>query len=314
MHPPQMRRLGETLAAEVKGQLLVATHSSDILRGFLEGTKGNVRILRIRREGDKNFVQEAPAATIQELWEKPELRYSNALEGIFHEQTIICEDDSDCRLINSVADYLSSISTEQWQDTAYVPTGGKHGVAKIAGVLRQIGVPVKAILDLDFLSESSLVRTTVEAFGGNWDEINPLWSRLDAAVRRGKKPKSNSEIKKEIIDLLGNSSEENLPKGEITEAMKQGAAWYEVKKFGKAGVPKGKAQSDFNELIESLEKIGIYLVPVGEIENFCPEIGNHGPKFVMKLLSDVPLYDEKLGDLRTFVERVHKGPHNKLSA
>jgi energy-coupling factor transporter ATP-binding protein EcfA2 len=33
LHPPQMRRLGETLASEVRGQLIVATHSSDILRG-----------------------------------------------------------------------------------------------------------------------------------------------------------------------------------------------------------------------------------------------------------------------------------------
>jgi len=35
LHPPQMRRLSETLSSEVKGQLIVATHSSDILRGFL---------------------------------------------------------------------------------------------------------------------------------------------------------------------------------------------------------------------------------------------------------------------------------------
>lgn len=58
LHPPQMRRLGETLSSEVKGQLFVATHSSDILRGFLEGTQGRVRILRLRREGDLNKVSE----------------------------------------------------------------------------------------------------------------------------------------------------------------------------------------------------------------------------------------------------------------
>ncbi|MFD2257886.1 AAA family ATPase [Luteolibacter algae] len=59
LHPPQMRRLGETLAQEVDGQLFVATHSSEIMRGFLEGTKGNVRILRISRIGEINFVTEA---------------------------------------------------------------------------------------------------------------------------------------------------------------------------------------------------------------------------------------------------------------
>lgn len=110
LHPPQMRKLGETLSSEVEGQLFVATHSSDILCGFMEGTRGNIRILRIRREGDKNFIHEAAPETIKELWEKPQLKYSNALESIFHEQAIICEDDSDCRLINAVADHLQKKS------------------------------------------------------------------------------------------------------------------------------------------------------------------------------------------------------------
>ena len=188
LHPPQMRKLGETLSSEVKGQLIVATHSSDILRGFLEGTRGDVRILRIQREHDTNIVSEASAEIVKELWEKPDLRYSNALEGIFHEQTIICEDDSDCRLINSVADHLALSSDEQWQDTAYVPTGGKHGIPKVAGVLRKIGVPVKAVFDIDFLSERSLVQSTVEALGGNWNDIDSMWARVDAAVRGGIKP------------------------------------------------------------------------------------------------------------------------------
>ncbi len=307
LHPPQMRRLGETLSSEVAGQLVVSTHSSDILRGFLEGTRGNIRILRISREGNINLVSEATPNVIKELWEKPELRYSNALEGIFHEQSIICEDDSDCRLINSIADHLSSESDEQWQDTAYIPTGGKHGIPKIASVLREIGVPVKAVFDIDFLSERSLVKNSVDAFGGEWSQIEPLWTRVDSAVRGGTKPKSITEIKTNISSILEKSHDEKLPKGDIIEAMKQGKPWNEVKRFGVPAIPNGEAQSDYNALKESLEAIGIYLIPVGEVENFCPEIGCQGPKFVTKLLSTVPLNDGRLMDLRTFVEHVHRG-------
>lgn len=311
LHPPQMRRLGETLAAEVNGQLIVATHSSDIMRGFLEGTRGNVRILRIRREAGKNHVAEAAPEVIRDLWEKPELRYSNALEGIFHEQTIICEDDSDCRLINSIADHLATQSEAQWQDTAYVPTGGKHGVPKVAGVLRQIGVPVKAVFDIDLLSEQTLVQSVVEAFGGQWDDVKPLWIRVDAAVRAGNKPKTATQIKEEIISLLNESNVDDLPKGDVIEAMKQGKAWNEVKKYGARGIPKGEAQRDYVVLRDKLEEMGVYLIPVGEIENFCPEIGSHGPKFVTKLLSTIQLNDDRLSELRDFVERVHMGNHSK---
>lgn len=302
-----MNRLGKTLSSEVQGQLLVSTHSSDILRGFLEGTRGNVRILRIRRDKSVNFVSEATPDVIKDLWEKPDLRYSNALEGIFHEQTIICEDDSDCRLINSIADHLASDSDEQWPDTAYVPTGGKHGVPKVAEVLRKIGVPVKAVFDIDFLSERSLVKATVEAFGGDWNNIKLFWERVDSAVRGGIKPKSIPDIKNDITEILNSAGDKELPKGDVIEAMKQGKPWNEVKRYGTVGIPSGNAQSDYNSLRDLLESIGIYLIPVGEIEHFCPDLGTHGPKFVTKLLSSVPLNDSRLVDLRSFVEKVHKG-------
>ena len=313
LHPPQMRKLGETLASEVKGQLIVATHSSDILRGFLEGTQGDVRILRISREEDSNIVAEASGETIKDLWEKPVLRYSNALEGIFHEQTIICEDDSDCRLINSVADHLELTSGETWLDTAYVPTGGKHGIPKIAEVLRKIGVPTKAVFDIDFLSEKSLVEETVKAFGGEWAEIEPLWLRVNAAVSKGITPKTASEIKSNVVSIIEKSGEEDLPKSAIRAALKDGTSWSIVKNYGEIGIPKGMAQKDYKSLRESLENIGIYLVPVGEIESFCPEIGSHGPKFITKLLSTIPLDDERLSELRSFVGKVHRGQHSILN-
>lgn len=313
LHPPQMRRLGETLSSEVVGQLIVATHSSDIMRGFLEGTQGNVRILRIRRDGAVNIVSEAAPNIIKELWEKPELRYSNALDGVFHEQTILCEDDSDCRLINALADHISVVSDSQWKDTAYVPTGGKHGISKIASVLRKIGVPVKAVFDIDFLSEPELVESAVKAFGGQWEAIQPLWQRVDAAVRSGIKPKTVTQIKESIVALLEQAEDEKLPKGDVIEAMKQGKPWAKIKKYGTRGIPNGDAQRDYGALRDELEGMGIFLVPVGEIENFCPDIGSHGPKFVTKLLSTVPLGDTRLEELRSFVEKVHKGNHAALN-
>jgi energy-coupling factor transporter ATP-binding protein EcfA2 len=312
LHPPQMRRLGVTLASEVKGQLMVATHSSDIMRGFLEGTKGDVRVLRIRREGNQNFVSEAAPEVIQELWARPELKYSNALEGVFHEQTIICEDDSDCRLFNAMADHLAANDDNLWKDTAYVPTGGKHGVRKVAEVLRKIGVPVKAVLDIDFLSEKSLVKETVQAFGGNWEDFEPQWARVDAAVRSGVRPKAIDEIKAELISLINDTTEEKLPRGKIIEAMKQNSAWNIVKKVGHVGIPSGEAQNQFKELKESLEEIGIYLVHVGEIENFCRDLGSHGPKFVNRLLTDVQFDDDRLDELRKFTALVHKGSNAPL--
>lgn len=307
LHPPQMRKLGETLAKEVDGQLFVATHSSDILRGFLEGTQGNVRILRIDRVDDKNLVMEADSNAIKELWEKPVLRYSNALEGIFHEQTIICEDDSDCKLVNSVADYLASNSSEHWIDTAYVPAGGKHAIPKIANILREIGVPTKAVFDIDFLSEERLVKETIVAFGGVWEDIKVLWNQVNNAIKNKNPLKDISDIKVEVAEILSNSSEEELPSKEIIKALKQTKPWYEVKSNGEISIPGGQVLTDYKAMKVKLEEIGIYLIPVGEIENFCREISGHGPKFITTLLTEKNMEDQDLNDLRNFVEKVHLG-------
>ena len=312
LHPPQIRRLGETLASEVRGQLFVATHNSDVLRGFLEGKRGDIRILRIKREGDVNLVSETDPVVAQELWKRPELRYSNALEGVFHDETIICEDDSDCRLLNAIADHLALTDEENWKDTAYVPSGGKHRIKKVANALREIGVSVKGVFDIDFLSDQTLVKDTVRAFGGKWEDFDALWGRVDAAVRKGVKPKSSAEIRAELIELIQNCDSSQLPRGKINEVLKQNSVWNILKKVGKAGIPSGKAQTNFAQLINLLKEIGIYVIEVGEIENFCRDLGGHGPKFVNNLLADISFADPRLQDLRSFVEHVHKGPHAPL--
>ncbi|MBB5721170.1 hypothetical protein FHS72_000777 [Loktanella ponticola] len=309
LHPPQMRRLGETLASEVNGQLFVATHSSDIMRGFLEGTKGNVRMLRIRREGKKNLVAEAAPDTVKELWNTPVLRYSNALEAVFHEQAILCEDHSDCRLFNAIADHLAETQSGHWLDTAYIPTGGKHAIPTIANILRKIGVPTKAVFDIDILRNQNDLKRSIEAFGGNWADFSGPWSQVNAAVSSGMPVKSNQEIKASIKQIIDDAGTTKLPKGDITEAMKQGSAWSLVKKVGPSGLPRGEARQNYSTLAQKLEEIGIYLVPVGEVEEFCPEMGVHGPKFVNKVLTEVDLSDDRLEPLRSFVTKFHNGQH-----
>lgn len=301
LHPPQMRKLGETLAMKVTSQLLVATHSSDILRGFLEGAKGNVRILRIDRKDTKNFIKEVPPAIIKGLWDQPALRYSNAFDAIFHEQAILCEDDSDCRLYSAIEGYLQGAGISPKIDTAYVPAGGKSGIAKIAAALRPTGVPIKAIFDIDLLNDGTLLRTTIESFGGIWDQIEPSYRRLAAAVTAGIKPKDEAEIKEAIINLCRN--EPGLPKSKIKDALGSNNSWNILKRAGVAGLPRGEARQSYSTVEQFLAKLGIFLVPVGEAENFCPGIGSHGPKFVTQLLERIPLDSPDLSDLRDFAIR-----------
>ncbi|MFD2257245.1 hypothetical protein ACFSSA_11215 [Luteolibacter algae] len=162
------------------------------------------------------------------------------------------------------------------------------------------------MFDIDFLSERSLVKNTVEAFGGAWEEFETLWTQIDAAVRGGNPAKNTEEIKNAIIQRLNSAGRDELPKGDITDLMKQGKPWANIKKYGSAAIPSGDAQRYFSEFRSKLESRGIYIIHVGQMENFCTEIGGHGPKYVTELLSTVPLGDARLRSLREFVSHVHE--------
>ena len=286
------------------GQLFVATHSSDILRGFLESTKGNLRILRIERDSDQNRVFEATPEIIRTLWEKPNLRYSNALEGIFHEQAIICEDHSDCRLFQAVADHIAENNSKPFQDTAYIPAGGKDAIPKIAETLRKVGVPVRAVFDFDLLREENKLKAAVNAFDGDWPTIQNLWSQINAEIRQ-KTRKDISVIKEEILEIIEQSEANELPKRKIDEAMKQSGPWAQLKRLGKHALPRGDIQTIYGQLETQLSELGIHIVSVGEAESFCPDIGDHGPGFVTKLLETKDLSDPSLEALRSFVTKLH---------
>lgn len=316
LHPPQMRKLGQTLAEEVKGQLIVATHSSDIMRGFLEGTKGEIKIIRIQRNDNMNSIHEVDKESIKKLWSQPNLKYSNALDSIFHEQVIICEDDSDCRLINYVADYITENEGIVFPDTSFVPSGGKHAISGIAQILRLSGVPVKAIYDFDLISEKNAFEKALESFGCSPEKktiIMSYWNQINSEVNPKKQTKSPEEFKELLINTITSIPAAEISKKKIDEVFEQKKPWNELKKHGTRGLPKGDIVKTFKIFNESLKDIGIFLIPVGEIENFSPETGSHGPKFVSKFLAEQLLTNSELSPLKDFVTDVynHKVNGNK---
>ncbi|NQY15781.1 MAG: ATP-binding protein, partial [Henriciella sp.] len=230
LHPPQMRRLGRTLSDNSPGQLFIATHSSDILRGFLEADSQRVRVIRLRRKGSKHHATELAPEKVTELWRHPQIRYSTALDSIFHEQAINCEDDSDCRLYSAVFHFLENQGEKsKWPDTHFVPAGGKHAMPRIARALSELDVPLKMAFDIDVLNNESTLKSVVESVGGRWGQFEELWTQLNLEVRSGVKPKTNQQIADEIRSLLKDVSQ-GLPKSEIESALKDDKAWSIVKK------------------------------------------------------------------------------------
>lgn len=308
LHPPQARQLGKMLVAEKTSgrQLFLATHSGDVLRGVLDSNSPNVRVVRIRREGDINRVRELKNAEVAQLWNDPLLRYSNILDGLFHEKVVLGESDSDCRFYAAVADAVCYSRTPEAPrpDVMFTHCGGKARLPMVIRALRELDVPVACVTDFDVLSEEQPLRAIFEAAGGDWSDISHAWKQVKTAIDSKKPELSSEEVIREIQTVLTGISDASFPaaaKRQINTILRRSSPWSNAKAVGKAVVPSGDPTVACNRLLLKLREYGIFVVEVGELEGFAKSVGNHGPAWVNQVLEKDLKTDSELAAARDFV-------------
>ena len=308
LHPPQARFLGSTLVQNRNKprQLFVATHSADILRGMLDTESSDIRVIRIRREGVTNVVRVLNNDKIKELWNDPLLRFSNILDGLFHETVVICEAESDCRFYAAMLDatLAAQDSDVKRPDLMFTNCGGKQRLPLVIRALREVDVPVKVVADFDVLSGKDPLKSIVEALGLDWSAVEPDWRAVKSAVD-GKKPELSAlEVRSEIIRILDQVEGPGFPNArgaEIEGILKRSSSWANAKVGGRSFVPSGEASKACGRLLQSLRAAGLFVVEVGELEGYVRSEGGHGSKWVNAVLSRTLATDPELESARRFV-------------
>ena len=311
LHPPQAKFLGKYLAhiAASGRQVLVATHSADFLKGALDAATGNVKVLRIDRLDATNKVSQLETTLVKTLWSDPIFRASNILDGLFHERTIVCESDSDCRFYSSMLDAQieANSSGGKRPDFFFTQSGGKDRMHVVVSALRAVNVPVAVVADFDVLSNEQPLRRIVESLQGSWDAIQADWKTVKSAIDVRKPEFLADEAMGEIKKVLDRVTERIFPdsaKDEIAKLLRKTSPWATAKTVGKSFVPSGDASAACQRLLESLRTIGMHVVEEGEIEGFCRSVGNHGPKWVNAVLERNLANDSELESARKFVKRL----------
>ncbi|NHO43182.1 AAA family ATPase [Acetobacter fabarum] len=313
LHPPQAKLLGKYIAEgrRDKSQLFIATHSTDILDGLLEGSSGKVRIVRIRRSENINIIKELGKEKTSSISKDTLIRFSRVFEGIFFERVFICESDADCMLYSSILN-LQSITGEKKPDVLFVHAAGKHRMGKMAETLQALDVPLSIIADIDILNEEDTFRSLIEKTGGDWTNVQPHW-KVIADFVNSKRPALNASqisglIRSEIDGIEGVGEFPPKKVRGIKSILRDISPWSSLKQSGRLALPGGEVVSHFDNLLEKCSEIGIWIVPVGEIEGFCRSIGSHGPGFVEKVIEEKDLQsDPELQDLRDFIMKIWKG-------
>jgi hypothetical protein len=309
LHPPQARLLGTTLVQDRinKRQLFIATHSNDILRGVLDAESPAVKVLRIQRNGDQNTVRMLDNDRIRNLWGDPLLRYSNILDGLFHESVVVCEGDSDCRFYAAVLDAVVTRKSDapRRPDLMFTHCGGKARLPVVIKALREVGVPVRVAADFDVLSEQHALKSIVEALQLDWNAIQTDWQIVRSAVESTKPELSTEDIKKEIESVLSATKETNFPakaKTEIQRILRRSSPWSHAKSVGKSFVPAGDPSRACERLLGNLRAGGLFVVEVGELEGYVRTENGKGPKWVNAVLMRDLAADPELEAARRFVQ------------
>ena len=314
LHPPQARLLGEIIAKErpPRAQLVVATHSPDVLHGLINVASDHLQILRMRRDGNVNRIRRLDKELVKDLSEDPLMTYSNVLSGVFHERVIICESDADCMFYSSILN-LTDVHGEQQPDVLFVHASGKHRMASLAKILSALDVPVDVVADIDVLREDHVLESLAKALGGDWSSIQPLARSVRLAIEQMGPSQTAGDVASAIREVLDSIPlRGNFPSAKQTEIrriLQHASPWDLIKESGEVAIPRGQPTQQFQELIEICKAIGLWIVPVGELEGFCRPVGRKGPAWVQHVVDEYDLAQaEELEGARQFVREIwHNG-------
>lgn len=309
LHPPQAnimgRIIGETLQADQ--QAFISTHSEEIIKGLLEVCPDRIKIVRIKRVGDYNSISVLDNEKFSEIWNDPLLKYSNIMTSLFHKEVMLCESDSDCKMYSVIEHHLK-YKVGKYSETLFIHCGGKHRMAKIASALRSLDIDVKLIPDLDVLNDECIFKGIATSFDVDWESIKKDYNIIASNLHSSKEAVDKNKLLGMVSQIVNESENPNLSLKEINTIkaeLKTESKWEALKRNGITALPSGDATVAFQKMNQVLRDVGIFIVPVGELECFVKQVGGHGPDWVNKVLETYPDLDDKVYDeIKKFIAQV----------
>ncbi len=279
LHPPQAKLLGKVIGNYfLDRQIFISTHSSDFIKGVLESGNQNINIIRIKRNEELNTPSLLNNSDIKEIWKDPILRFSPIIDGLFHESVVVCEGDGDCRFFKALleSEYENDPRYYRISDTLLLPSHGKDKMPSIVKALKKISVPTFTICDFDIFNNKSPLKELVEAHSGDWNLVEKKWNIFYTQINQVKYQLDKEEVKKDILealDLITTKTLDNSQVGKIKSKFQIETAWSNAKKMGIDFLSPGDSYSACSDVLSYLNSIGIFPLPVGELESFDKGIG-----------------------------------------
>jgi len=303
LHPPQAYLLGQILAEQHdrNTQVVVATHSSDIIQGLTSAraSVGAVSIVRLTRKDNVNHVAQLSMHEMRGLYGDPLIKYYSILDGLFSHGAVVCESDSDCTYYRAVLDSIGTLEDGTPASSIslhFTHCSGKARLPKAIRALRAAKVPVACVVDIDILQNENEFKDLIASCGDAPENYMPLRKIVASAVSSRDERLERAKVKAELNQLLDSKRSSDLSTNELsrlTAALKPKNGWRQFKLAGYR-LLSGEARISFDKLVTALRQLGIFMVDVGELERFHPEVSADNKAEWLRTVLEQKLYEKSI--------------------
>ena len=275
---------------------------------MLDTNSERVVLVRLDRSTHTQSVKVIDNEVFLDIDTDPLVRFSNLLEAIFFPISIVCENEADCLFYRSLCRAIDPSGNDN--DVFWLSAHGKQNIKKFVSLLRQLGLAVVSLPDLDIINDQTNLRTLFESHGGTWSDIETDFLTLARLMKERKPTVSAEDVATKIgaiLKKMSTGADKLFPNDtvkEIRAVMRGASPWREIKESGVSAFGKGGNRIAVERLLDAMRHRGILVPPVGEMESFYSLSSNHGMAWVNDVLCLDIVRDETLTEARKFGEAI----------
>lgn len=245
LHPPLVRKLARLftqIARHLDRQFFIATHSPEMLASAAVGV--DVNVIRLTYRDRVPTARLLGSDTLRMLALDPLMRSESALSALFHDGAVVCEAAADRVLYQEVNERLLLCEDDAvggLESVVFLNAQNWQTVPRIVGPLRRVGVAAAAVIDADALFESQM--TTV----------------LEAACVPKPMRKAILSLRADLRMAIGTRLGLDVKKVKLERDSLSGLTKPEMRQL--------------HEILDLCAKYGVFVVPVGELEDWLAPLG-----------------------------------------
>lgn len=279
LHPPQAMKLGAIIAELIKDshQIFISTHSADFLRGLLSTTK-EAEIVHLSREGENNTnVRVLDNEMLNKIIADPLLSSSRVLEGMFYKGVVATEADADAVFYQRLYQMIGSSD-----EIHFINAHNKQTLKKIIEPYKCLGIRCALIADADVIRNKHEFMDIIRLIANEETRDTILQERTQ--VYESFKNKDKRTILYELQSDLKMLVNQELPTNidvesvlfEFRKMLKKlrddSDELGRFKQEGRASLTI-ELQKTFDDLLIHCADLGLFIVPVGELESWLLDYG-----------------------------------------